>query len=324
MQQNVRLWQARLLAVCAAGAHTRHDDYAKVRLMRRHFDRREALALAPLLAGACAVGSAGVFVRLSQTGPTATGFWRGALALPLLAVWAWAEQRHRATRRPGWIADARIFWAGVFFAGDLAFWHWALILTSVTAATLEANLAPVFVALIAWMLWRERPQPRFLAALAIAFAGVLLIVSPKFGHAHGALLGDFLGLGTAAFYGAYMIVVARLATTFGTGAIMLRTTAIFTVLLAPLMIGQKILPDTPHGWVLLVALAVTAQVVGQGLIAYGLARLPASFSSLVLLVQPLAAAIYAGSLLGERLTLVQMAGGAIVLAAIVLARQAIP
>ena len=114
--------------------------------------------------------------------------------------------------------------------------------------------APLFVALITWIVWRERPKPRFLAALAIAFAGVLLIVSPKLGQARGALTGDLLGLGTAAFYGAYMIVVARMATTYGTGALMLRTTLIFTVLLAPLMIGQKILPDTLHGWMLLLGL----------------------------------------------------------------------
>src|ERR1700730_1585292 len=147
--------------------------------MRRHFDRQEPLALAALVAGACAISSSGVLVRLSQTGPTATGFWRGALALPLLAGWAWAEARHRPMPRRGGLADPRIIWAGVFFAGDLAFWHWALVLTSVTAATLEANLAPVFVALIAWIVWRERPTARFLVALAIASAGVLLIMSPK-------------------------------------------------------------------------------------------------------------------------------------------------
>ncbi len=242
--------------------------------------------------------------------------------MPLLAVWAWAESRHRGSRWYAWIGDARIFWAGVFFTGDLAFWHWSLVLTSVTAATLEANLAPLFVALITWIVWRERPKPRFLAALAIAFLGVLLIVSPKLDQARGALTGDLLGLATAAFYGAYMIVVARLATTYGTGALMLRTTLIFTGLLAPLMIGQKILPDTLHGWVLLVALAVIAQVVGQGLIAYALSRLPATFSSLALLVQPLAAAVYAAALLGERLNGVQIAGGVIVLGAIVLAQRA--
>jgi len=290
--------------------------------MRGHSDRHEPLALAALFAGACAVGSSGIFVRLSETGPTATAFWRGAFALPFLALWAWAEARRGGARWYRWLGDARIFWAGVFFTGDLALWHWSLLLTSVTVATLEANLAPVFVVLIAWLLWRERPRRLFVVALAIAFAGVLLIVSPKLAQPPAALRGDFLGLGTAAFYAGYMLVVARMGTTYGTGAIMLRTTLVFTVLLAPLMLGQKILPDTVHGWTLLLGLALIAQVLGQGLIAYALAHLPASFSSLALSVQPLAAAVYAASLLGERLAFVQIAGGVIVLAAIMLARRA--
>jgi len=308
--------------VCAAGAHTRHADYAKVVLMRRQFDRRDSVALAALFGGACAIASAGIFVRLSQTGPIATGFWRGALALPFLAGWAWAEARGSGSRWYAWIGDARIFWAGLFFTGDLALWHCSLLLTSVAAATLEANLAPVFVALITWIVWRERPKSGFVAALAIALLGVLLIVSPKLGQARGAPVGDLLGLATAVFYGAYMIVVARLGTTYGTGALMLRTTLIFTLLLAPLMIGEKILPDTLHGWALLIALALIAQVVGQGLIAYALSSLPATFGSVGLLVQPLAAAIYAAALLGEHLRALQIAGGAIVLAAIVLAQRA--
>jgi drug/metabolite transporter (DMT)-like permease len=290
--------------------------------VRAHSDRYEPLALAALFIGACAVGSSGVFVRLSQTGPTATGFWRGALALPLLSVWAWAEARRGGACWYRWVADARVGWAGVLFAGDLALWHWSLLLTSVTLSTLEANLAPVFVVVMSWLLWRERPRPLFIAALAIAFVGVLLIVSPELAQSRGALFGDLLGLATAAFYGGYMLVVARLGTTYGTGALMLRTTLIFTLLLAPLMIGQKILPDTAHGWLVLVGLAVIAQVVGQGLIAYALAHLPANFSALGLSMQPLAAACYAAAFLGERLSIVQLAGGVIVLTAIVLARRA--
>src|SRR5580658_8549806 len=144
-----------LFIVCAASAHTRHGDYAKVASMRRLFDRHATPALAALFIGACAIASAGIFVRLAETGPTATAFWRGALALPFLAVWAWAEARRRGSRWYAWIGDARIFWAGFFFSGDLAFWHSALLLTSVAAATLEANLAPVFVVLVTWMVWRE-------------------------------------------------------------------------------------------------------------------------------------------------------------------------
>jgi hypothetical protein len=55
--------------------------------MQASRDASEVPALIALFAGALAIGSSGIFVRLSETGPTATAFWRGAFALPLLAVW---------------------------------------------------------------------------------------------------------------------------------------------------------------------------------------------------------------------------------------------
>src|ERR1700674_2007557 len=151
--------------------------------MQARPDASEAAALIALVAGALAIGSSGIFVRLSETGPTATAFWRGAFALPLLAVWAGLERRARAgAAQPeamamarGW-RDPMFFWAGVFFAGDLALWHASLLLTSVAASTLEANCAPLIVTLGAWALWGERPRLSFLLALALGSVGLLLIV----------------------------------------------------------------------------------------------------------------------------------------------------
>src|SRR6185437_15055056 len=119
-------------------------------------------------------------------------------------------------------------------AGDLALWHWSLILTSVAASTLEASLAPLFVTFLAWLLWRERPTVRFLAATGCALSGMVLIVSPKFGHGSSALLGDVLGLATAVFYAGYIVVVARLRARYGTGLILFNSTLVYTVLLLPL------------------------------------------------------------------------------------------
>ncbi|HEY0766622.1 MAG TPA: DMT family transporter [Steroidobacteraceae bacterium] len=292
-------------------------------------DSSEVPALIALFAGALAIGSSGIFVRLSETGPTATAFWRGLLALPLLAVWALLERRSRAGAGQHAAADmARswrdpmFFWAGVFFAGDLALWHASLLLTSVAASTLEANCAPMVVTLGAWALWGERPRLSFLLALGLASGGLLLIVGTKLGHGTAALTGDLLGLGTACFYGFYILAVARLRTRHGTGIVMFNSTLVFTVLLLPLALPQKFLPDTPRGWLLLGGCALSAQVLGQGMVAYALARLPATFSAVGLYVQAIAAALYAWLLLNERLTPWQIVGGFIVLGAIALARTA--
>ncbi len=292
-------------------------------------DASEVAPLLALFAGALAIGSSGIFVRLSETGPTATAFWRGAFALPLLAVWALLERRARAgAAQPAAAPVARswrdpmFFWAGVFFAGDLALWHASLLLTSVAASTLEANCAPMIVTLGAWALWGERPRLSFLLALVLASVGLVLIVSTKFGQGTAALAGDLLGLGTACFYGFYILVVARLRTRHGTGIVMFNSTLVFTLLLLPLALTQKFLPDTPRGWLLLAGCALSAQVLGQGLVAYALAHLPATFSSVGLYLQSIAATIYAWLLLKERLTPWQIAGGFIVLGAIALARSA--
>ena len=294
--------------------------------------RQQLAALLALFGGALAIGASGIFVRLSETGPTATAFWRGALALPFLGAWVWLERTRRA--RAAALSDSApgtagasaspleplFLWAGVFFAGDLALWHSSLLLTSIAASTLEANCAPIFVTLAAWVLWRERPRLGFAVALACAFGGMLLILAPKLGAGSHALLGDALGLGTACFYAAYILVVTKLRSRHGTAIVMFNTTLVFTVLLLPLALGQKFLPDSAHGWLVLAGCALSAQVIGQSLIAYAFAHLPATFAAVGLYVQVVAAAVYAWLLLDERLAPIQLVGGAIVLAAIALAR----
>ena len=287
--------------------------------MKVQRDRAEFGALIALFAGALSTGGAGILVRLSETGPTATAFWRGCLALPLLAAWALLESPKKlfaSFRDPGFLL------AGAFFAGDLALWHWSLLLTSIAASTLEASLAPLVVILFAWLRWSERPSAAFLGATALVLIGMLLIVSPKFGHGGSAFLGDVLGLGTAGFFAAYILAVARLRARYGTGTVMFNSTVVFTVLLLPLALTQKFTPDTWSGWATVAGCAVAAQVMGQGLIAYALAHLRPTFSSLGLLVQTLGAATSAWLVLGERLAGIQIVGGLVIVGGIALARSA--
>ena len=290
-------------------------------------ENTELGALIALFAGAMSTGAAGVLVRLADTGPTATAFWRGLLALPFLALWALFESNAapsrvaaNATALVASFRDPRFLWPGVFFAGDLALWHWSLLLTSIAASTLEASLAPLIVTLVAWLWWRERPSSGFLLASGLAFTGMLLIVSPKFGQGGAAYLGDALGLGTACFFAAYLLAVARLRARYSTGIVMFNLTVVFTLLLLPLALTQKFLPETPSGWGAVLGCALAAQVIGQGLIAYALAHLRPSFSALGLLVQTLGAALAAWLVLGERLTPIQILGAVVVVGGIALAR----
>ncbi|HYL01245.1 MAG TPA: DMT family transporter, partial [Steroidobacteraceae bacterium] len=177
-------------------------------------ERSELSALLALLAGALAIGSSGIFVRIAETGPVAAAFWRGALALPPLALWALIERRTpRAVEhaRPrGTLLAPGFLWAGVFFAADIALYHLSLMRTSVAAASLEANTAPIVVTILAWALWGERPRLGFLLATLLAFGGLLLMMSPKLAAGGARVGGDLLALGAAWFYAAYILAVARL------------------------------------------------------------------------------------------------------------------
>jgi len=279
-------------------------------------------ALAALFAGAVGIAFAPIFVRWSEVGPVATAFWRLLLALPLLALWASLSARRGESEAAGWGWPMAAL-AGLFFAADLAVWHWSIRLTSVANATFFANLAPIAVALGAWVLLGERARPVFFAGLLLALTGAALLMGANLGGPGAVLLGDGLGMLTAVFYAGYQLCVKRLRETQSTARIMLASgTACAAALLpAALLMGETILPSTASGWLVLAGLALVCQFAGQSLIAWAVAHLSASFSSVSLLLQPVAAAAFAWLLFGEALAPLQWLGGAAVLAGIWLARR---
>jgi drug/metabolite transporter (DMT)-like permease len=279
-------------------------------------------ALAALLLGATCIALSPIFVRVADTGPTASAFWRVALAVPALWLFCLTRSRRDARDFPGrW---KLLIAAGFAFAGDLAFWHASIQLTSVANSTLLANLASLFVTLVAWVALRQRPSAQFLAGLAAALLGVLLLVRTSLQFSASGLVGDALGVVTAMFYAGYILAVKALR---DRGETALRLMAISTTLTALMLLpvalasGEQMLPSGAQGWLVLLGLALVSHAGGQGLIAYALAHLPAQFSSVSLLFQPVMAAVFAWVLLAEPLVALQILGGAIVLAGIYLARR---
>jgi drug/metabolite transporter (DMT)-like permease len=278
-----------------------------------------------LLAGGCAIAFAPIFVRLADTGPVASAFWRTALAVPLL--WAWLARPSSASEPPAAISRGALVAAGLFFAADLGVWHWSIVYTSVANSTLLANLAPIFVTLAGWLFWRRSVTRMFLAGMTIAIAGMFVLVGPNFASGGTRLLGDALGALTGAFYAGYMLAIksARDAKA-STVRLMAYSTTITALVLLPVAYfsPQPMLPAHASGWWVLVALAVVSQILGQGLIAYAFAHLPASLSSVSLLVQPVIATLFAWILFREPVGAAQFVGGAVVLAGIWLAKRGSP
>ncbi len=282
-------------------------------------------ALSALLAGAVGIAFAPIFVRLSELGPSATAFWRLALALPPLWLWVTVERgRTVAPRQPSCMSDyRRMVAAGLFFAADLAVWHWSITFTSVANATLLANATPIFVTLAAWLWYGQQFTPTFIFGMGTAMAGATILAGASFRMSVQHLLGDALGLLTAVFYAGYILAVKELRDEFSAATIMTWSgvASALTLLPVTLLSGEGLIATTIGGWAVLVGLALISHVGGQGLIASALAPLPAAFSSVGLLLQPAVAALLAWIILGEPIGPWQALGGVIVLAGIVLARQ---
>ncbi|HEY8607056.1 MAG TPA: DMT family transporter [Noviherbaspirillum sp.] len=290
----------------------------------KHFP---VVAFAALLVGGMAIGFAGIFMRLSDVNPIASAFWRMALAAPFLWVWALAVARQDVADGKRTDFTRGLVLAGVYFAADMALWHLSLHTTTVANATLLSNFAPIFIALWVWFAHRVRFSRIFIIGMSFALVGAVLLVGPNAsggGHGGGSkLLGDALGLSSAVFYAAYQLVVKDARSMYSTARLMAWSTTITGLALLPfaLLSPGDFWPAQAAGWMPLLALALVAQIGGQTVIAYALAHLPASLSSVSLLIQPLTAAVAAWLIFAEAIGPLQMLGGALLLWGIYLSKR---
>lgn len=287
--------------------------------------RTERAAILAPLAGAVTTAFAPILVRLSEIGPSETAFYRFLLAVPLYwAIALVAPDGDRRTRHGG-TSGARAYLlmalAGAFFAGDMSAWHYSIHMTTVANASLLLNVTPVFVVVGGWLLFRKRVTRTFMVGLTVAMTGVVVLSGASLALSRRHLVGDLLGVVTAVFYAAYQLTVERLRQRYTTNTIMVYAIPASAVVTLPVAIlsGGTLVVTTVAGWAVLLALAAGPQVLGQGLIAWALAHLPASFVSVSLLVQLIVAAAVAWVLFGEGVGIQQAIGAIAVLAGIVIA-----
>lgn len=268
------------------------------------------------------MGASPIFVRLAEMGPFASAFWRLALALPVL--WLWSRWETGPGGPPAHAAAlGPVLLAGVAFAGDLMFWHLAILNTSVANATFFATTSPIWVFLFGYLFLRTRVSAASLAGLGLCLVGGAFLISETVTLAPGRLAGDVAGIVTAVFFATYMLAVsAARARGVAAGRATFALTAISALLLliVTLLSGERLMPPTASAWAALLALALVSQVAGQGLVAVALGRLPTNFSSLVIFLEAIAAAALGWIWLGEALGPAQYLGGALIFAGIWLAR----
>ena len=277
--------------------------------------------VAALLIANALLALGAMFVRVADTGPVASAFWRMALALPLIAAMAAFGPKSSGRMTPSLIVIIAV--SGVLFAADLACWHVGLLQTKMANATLLGNSAtfifPIYGFVVA-QLWPTRRQG---LALVLALIGAAVLMGRSAELSRANLIGDLLSLLAGVFYAAYFVAIARARDTLAPLPLLGWSTvaSALPLLLFAYALGEQIMPTR---WTPLIALALCSQVIGQGLMVYALGRMSPVLIGLTLLTQPVVAAIVGWLMFNETLGALDLVGATLVGLALVLVREPAP
>ena len=275
------------------------------------------LPLAALLLGNAALAMGPWFVRFADTGPVAAGFWRLALALPVLALLARANGQALGgiPRR----VVLTVMLGGVFFGLDIASWHVGISLTRLANAALFGNAGSLVLMVWGFIAWRRLPKGREWPALAAALAGAAILMGRSLEISPRTLLGDVFCLTAGLLYAGYLLILHDARRALGNWSLLTWSSlASAAVLLAiALIAGERIVP---MDWRPIIGLAISSQLIGQGLLVYALRHFSPLVIGIALLTQPAVAALAGWLSFGEVLTAADFVGVALVGSALVLAK----
>jgi len=277
------------------------------------------IAFLAVIAGNVALAFGPWFVRMADVGPVAAGFWRLALAAPILLVMArMTGDRPLAAAKGLW---GLLFVSGVMFAGDLGTWHFGIHHTKLANATLFGNSASLIFPIYGFVIARAWPTRTQGAALLLALVGALVLMGRSAEVSPENLVGDIACVIAGLAYAGYFILMSRArATVAPLPALALSSLSSAPPLLfVALVLGERVMPGN---WSPLIALALVSQVLGQGLMTYALGRLSPLVMGLALLIQPMVAAAIGWAAYGERLGALDLFGAALVAVALVMVRRA--
>jgi len=287
-------------------------------LQKNIYSKPSALAFFALIAGNVAIAFGPLLVRYADSGPIATGFWRLALATPFLLLVGHRFGFRMSQVKPKTVT--LIIIAGLFFGGDIIAWHIGIFQTKLGNATLFANCASLLLVIYGVFVARKLPGKWQMLAVVLAFVGAGLLMSQSLELSPKNFAGDLLSLGAGLAYTVYLVLMMKVReSTESWGALGLASAVASLVLLpAALIAGEQIIPTV---WWPLLLLAFSSQFFGQGCLTYALPHFSPLVIGLALLLQPALSAAAGWIAFGEILSPLDIFGGFMVMAALVLVRK---
>jgi drug/metabolite transporter (DMT)-like permease len=275
------------------------------------------LAFAALVGANITLSFGPLLVRLADTGPVSAGFWRLFLATPVLfLLMRWRGQSLSGLRPAMW---GMIVLGGLFFSTDLAAWHLGILRTKVANATLFGNSTSLLLPLWSMVVLKERPAKVQVVALLMASAGVALLMGNSYELSPRYVQGDLLCLLAGLLYTGFLITMQHMRGVLGSWAALAASTAAsaLPVLLMALLLGESVIPQD---WTPLLVLALSSQVVGQGLLIFALPWFSPLVIGLALLSQPVIGSLIGWLVFGEGMSVSDGIGAVAIAIALVLVR----
>jgi drug/metabolite transporter (DMT)-like permease len=240
------------------------------------------------------------------------------LIVPTLLL---ARRELVALRRPDLVALAL---SGTFLALHFGLWTLSLEFTSVASSVVFVTTHPVFVALLEWLWLSQRPTSQAWAGIGLAVLGSVVIAAHDIQLGGEALWGDLLAIGGAIVFVGYLLIGRRLRQRM---SLLTYTTPVYAVCWVGLLIwataaGENVASFPPTDLIWFVLLAVFATLGGHSMFNWALKHVPATLVAVVLVGEPVGAAILAWFFLGEPLTALVVLGGVLILVGIYLTARA--
>lgn len=276
-------------------------------------------ALMILIVGSVLVGIAPVMAKLIDLPAVLLVFYRILLAFPLFILLKPFNRNvlpETNKNIPAFRDLLFLMAAGILFALDMSAFYLSLKFTSVTTATLLGNFSPVFIAI--WHLFSKKRVSQEIVWVLLALAGLIMLCGCKPGFSFMNLYGDLIALLSALFFTGHIFIVNKLGKDYSSIDIMFWSSIGGMIILLVLCLILKLNMNigSYHNFFLLICMAWGSQVVGQTCLTSSISKFPPSFSSLGILLDPLAAAFFAFLVLGESLSLYEKLGGVIILSSI--------
>lgn len=281
------------------------------------------LAIPALILANVSMAAGPWLVRLAKSeahvGAVGAGFWRLALALPLLIVFARGERHMPQPHNKKALIVAALI-AGLFFAVDLGAWHIGILHTRLANAALLANCTAILFPVYGFIVARSLPSRKQGVALALAGAGAMILLGRSYELSARNLGGDLLCVLAGIAYTGYLVAANRARSGLAPWTTLAWSVAagIPLLLAVAFALGD---PVWPLVWWPLIALTLGSQIIGQGLILYAVKRVSALVMGLMLLIQPIVGTAIGWIVYGERLTMFDWIGGIAIAAAVLLVRN---